>query len=113
MLLAGGGWRNQRWSQSEIIKRGTRVVVDRRALRFWPGAHMLRRSGHPRAPLVLGGVGVARHDETRHFKLIGTTGTGTTTAIAALMAGALEQGDRAVITDPDRGYRVPLYDSRR
>jgi type IV secretory pathway TraG/TraD family ATPase VirD4 len=113
LLLAGGGWRNRRWSQPEFIKRGTRVVVSRRAIGLWPDGLALGRAGNRRAPLVLGGVRVARLDETRHFKLIGTTGTGKSTAIAALLAGALERGDRAVITDPDGGYRARFYDSRR
>ncbi len=113
MLLAGGRWRSQRWSQSEIIKRGTRVVVDRSVFRFWPRRHKFQCAMDRQAPLVLGGVLVATLDETRHFKLIGTTGTGKSTAIAALMAGALERGDRAVITDPDGGYRARFYDGRR
>jgi len=113
VLLVSGAWRSQRWSQSEIVKRGTRVVADHRAIRIWPGGYALQRAGHPRAALVLGGVGLARLDETRHFKLIGTTGTGKSTAIAALMAGALERGDRAVVTDPDGGYRGRFYDGRR
>ncbi len=113
MLLAGGGWRSQRWSQSEIIKRGTRVVVDRCATRLWPGGHTLWRVRNRTAPLLLGGIRIAKNDETRHFKVIGTTGTGKSTAIATLMAGALERGDRAVITDPDGGYCARFYDSRR
>ena len=113
LLLAGGGWRSQRWSQSEIVKRGTRAFVDRRAIRFWACGYTLRRAGNRQGQLLLGGVRVARLDETRHFKLIGTTGTGKSTAIAALMADALERGDRAVITDPDGGYRARFYDSRR
>ncbi len=113
LLLVGGGWHGRRWSQSEIIKRGTRVAMDRRAIRFWPDAHTLWRVRNRMAPLRLRGVRVARHDETRHFKLIGTTGTGKSTAIATLMACALERGDRAVITDPDGGYCARFYDSRR
>jgi type IV secretory pathway TraG/TraD family ATPase VirD4 len=52
-------------------------------------------------------------EETRHFKLLGTTGTGKSTAIAALLAAALARGDRAVITDPDGGYRARFFDRRR
>jgi type IV secretory pathway TraG/TraD family ATPase VirD4 len=52
-------------------------------------------------------------DETKHFKLIGTTGTGKSTAITELLAGALERGDRAVIADPDGGYLARFHDRRR
>ena len=56
---------------------------------------------------------IPREDETKHFKLIGTTGTGKSTAIRELLGGALERGDRAVIADPDGGYLRRFYDERR
>jgi type IV secretory pathway TraG/TraD family ATPase VirD4 len=52
-------------------------------------------------------------DETKHFKLIGTTGTGKSTAIRQLLEGVLERGDRAVIADPDGGYLKRYYDPAR
>jgi type IV secretory pathway TraG/TraD family ATPase VirD4 len=54
--------------------------------------------------ITLAGLRVAPLDETKHFKIIGTTGTGKSTAIRELLAGALERGDRAIIADPDGGY---------
>ena len=44
--------------------------------------------------------------------MIGTTGTGKSTAIRELLEGALARGDRAVIADPDGGYLAPLLRSR-
>jgi type IV secretory pathway TraG/TraD family ATPase VirD4 len=85
----------------DVHKRGTRVLSRRR----WPcGA---------RGRVSLAGVGLHPREETKHFKLIGTTGTGKSTAIACLLAGALGRGDRAVITDPDGGYLKRFYDRRR
>jgi hypothetical protein len=52
-------------------------------------------------------------DETKHFKLIGTTGTGKSTAIRELLEGALVRGDRAVIADSDAGYLKCFYNPRR
>ena len=46
---------------------------------------------------------VAAEDETKHFKCIGTTGTGKSTAIREMLAAALARGARAVIADPDGG----------
>jgi len=63
--------------------------------------------------LILAGARVSRADETKHFKLIGTTGTGKSTAIAQLLDGALARGDRAVIADPDGGYLRRFYDPSR
>ena len=63
--------------------------------------------------LSLAGIPVPPLDETKHFKLIGTTGTGKSTAIRELLGGALRRGDRAVITDPDGGYLARFYDPKR
>lgn len=67
----------------------------------------------PCEQLSLAGVFVPKADETKHFKIIGTTGTGKSTAIAQLLAAALRRGDRAVIADPDGGYLRRFYDPGR
>jgi type IV secretory pathway TraG/TraD family ATPase VirD4 len=69
-----------------------------------------RRTRVPAGGLSLAGTPVASLDETKHFKLIGTTGTGKSTAIRELLQGALARGDRAVIADPDGGYLDRFYD---
>ena len=63
--------------------------------------------------LTLAGVAVAAEDEAKHFKLIGTTGTGKSTAIRELLGAALARGDRAVIADPDGGYLRHFYQPQR
>jgi type IV secretory pathway TraG/TraD family ATPase VirD4 len=45
--------------------------------------------------------------------MIGTTGTGKSTAITELLTQALARGDRAVIADPDGGYVDQFYDPTR
>ena len=92
-LVAGyGGGRlvTRTWS-GEAHLRGTVVTG--------PSPAALREDG-----LTLAGVAVAAEDECKHFKLIGTTGTGKSTAIRELLDGALRRGDRAIIADPDGGY---------
>ncbi|MGH8258203.1 MAG: type IV secretion system DNA-binding domain-containing protein, partial [Steroidobacteraceae bacterium] len=87
-----------------LVHRGTRLVA--RASDPPSRAHdasMLTFAGHPVEPT----------DETKHFKLLGTTGTGKSTAIHALLRGALSRGDRAVIADPDGGYARVFYDPAR
>jgi Type IV secretion-system coupling protein DNA-binding domain len=61
------------------------------------------------AGITLAGTPVPARDETKHFKLIGTTGTGKSTAIHEIMSSALSRGDRAVIADPDAGYLQRFY----
>ena len=63
--------------------------------------------------LTLAGMPITRLDETKHFKLIGTTGTGKSTAIRELLAAALRRGDRAVIADPDGSYGAAFFDAWR
>ena len=63
--------------------------------------------------ITLAGVPIALEDETKHFKIIGTTGTGKSTAIREILAGALARGDRAIIADPDGGYARQFYDPAR
>lgn len=64
-------------------------------------------------PVTLAGYPIALQDEPKHFKLIGTTGTGKSTAIRELLGGALARGDRAIIADPDGGYLDTFYDAGR
>jgi hypothetical protein len=63
--------------------------------------------------LTLAGFPVTPGDEVKHFKLIGATGTGKSTAIRELIGAALARGDRAVIADPDGGYLRHFYDRDR
>lgn len=98
-----------RGSSNDIHKRGTRILHGWRALR----RARRRPRGSDGTGIALAGVRIAPLEETKHFKLIGTTGTGKSTAIRELLRSALERGDRAVITDPDGGYLKSLYDRYR
>lgn len=96
-----------RGTRAERHRRGARVLDMRE------GRRAARRRGLGRTSLELAGVPIAPSEETRHFKLVGTTGTGKSTAIAGLLAQALNRGDRAIIADPDGGYRAHFFDRRR
>ena len=71
------------------------------------------RDMHSVVPVTLGGVSLQPVDETKHFKIIGTTGTGKSTAIREILSAALSRGDRVVIADPDGGYLNRYYDPKR
>ncbi len=79
------------------------------------GAVVRRSSGAMTADglMTLAAVPVAPADETKHFKIIGTTGTGKSTAIRELLGAALARGDRAVIADPDGGFLERYYEPAR
>jgi Type IV secretion-system coupling protein DNA-binding domain len=72
-----------------------------------------RNSAARSARITLAGRPVPVRDETKHFKLIGTTGTGKSTAIQEILGSALERGDRAVVADPDGGYMNRFYNPDR
>jgi hypothetical protein len=63
--------------------------------------------------ITLAGVRVPEPDEAKHFKIVGTTGTGKSTAITELLDGALNRGDGAIIADPDGSYMRRFYDAGR
>jgi type IV secretory pathway TraG/TraD family ATPase VirD4 len=90
-------------------KRGARILDGKVAQRRT--ARLQRLRSEPL--LTIAGVGIAPGDEVKHFKLIGTTGTGKSTVMRHLLAMALDRGDRAVITDPDGGYLAGLHDPGR
>ena len=97
----GAGVIRSRQARSAVT-RGTRLQSAIRPFRT-PDTGGVTFAGDPVPPM----------DETKHFKLIGTTGTGKSTAIRELLRGALARGDRAVIADPDGGYLSQFYDPER
>jgi type IV secretory pathway TraG/TraD family ATPase VirD4 len=103
------GWVLARSAPLVAFKRGAIIEHDVAAASAAPGEQPPRRG----AGLTLAGMALAPQDETKHFKLIGTTGTGKSTAIRELLRGALARGDRAVIADPDAGYMARFYQPSR
>jgi type IV secretory pathway TraG/TraD family ATPase VirD4 len=88
-------------------RRGSLVIDRPRA------AVAVSRQNTRDAGITLAGTAVPSQDEAKHFKLIGTTGTGKSTAIQEIMGSALARGDRAVIADPDGGYLRRFYRPER
>jgi len=104
----GGRFLTRAVPGSDVHKRGAQL----REGTEHPEASVEPRRRHV-GQLTLAGIEVPPEDETKHFKLIGTTGTGKSTAIRELIAGALQRGDRAIFADPDGGYRARFYDAFR
>ena len=103
--LGGGGAHSAHLRGALVVAADTGARHAARDLQRGPGrAH---------GALTLAGVALTAEDETKHFKLIGTTGTGKSTAIRELLGAALARGDRAVVADPDGGYLRQFYDRAR
>jgi len=99
-----------------VYRRGSVVETDESFNRRQRADHPQprdRSAAASSASLSLGGIRIAMEDEIKHFKFIGTTGTGKSTAIREILSAALARGDRAVIADPDGGYLNNFYDSAR
>jgi hypothetical protein len=88
------------------------AVEQRGRDRSSPSRQFSRQAAGERG-ITLAGQAIPAQDEAKHFKLIGTTGTGKSTAIQELVSGALARGDRAIIADPDCGYLRRFYDAGR
>ena len=95
-------------SGREFHKRGV-LIAD--------GSPLQRRSARGRRSrselVTLAGVAIPPGDECKHFKLVGSTGTGKSTAIRELLGSAIARGDRAVFADPDAGYLEYFYSRYR
>ncbi|MGC1386515.1 MAG: type IV secretion system DNA-binding domain-containing protein [Steroidobacteraceae bacterium] len=104
---AGGRAMSRGPSDGKTHQRGAMVAEQPR----YASGH--RQGDTPTAEITLARRPVAARDETKHFKLIGTTGTGKSTAIQEILNGALARGDRAVIADPDGGYLRQFHDGAR
>jgi type IV secretory pathway TraG/TraD family ATPase VirD4 len=110
VLLIAACARLLRRKATEELKRG--VVIDDEVPGFLARGR-LGRIGRSGGALTLAGTAVSFLDETKHFKFIGTTGTGKSTAIRELLGGALARGDRAIFADPDGGYRDRFFERYR
>ncbi len=95
-------------SQGDTLKRGAQVHDGQQARK---DTQRIKKKHGPDI-LTLAGLWVPPEDETKHFKLIGTTGSGKTTAIRELMYQVLKRGDRAIFADPDGGYLSKFYEPR-
>ena len=111
LMLFGyrGGLAAARAKSDLTHKRGTRIEDGTRLQR----SRRRRRRGGQNKEITLAGIPVPPTDEAKHFKMVGTTGTGKSTAIRELLDGALARSDRAVIADPDGGYLNRFYDPAR
>ena len=107
--LAGKFWARKPPERASSIKRerGTEI-------RDTPRPQPARGLGRARDQrITLAGVPLELKDEAKHFKIIGTTGSGKTTAITGALEKALARGDRVIIADPNGDYMSRFYDPGR
>lgn len=120
LLIMAGGYAGGLWwgarSRPRIPEQGRgAVVTDGRAAQAASRALRGKALTHPdaRFPVTVAGIAVPFDDEIKHFKLMGTTGSGKSSSLRELIHAALYRGDRAVIADPDGGYLSRFHDLKR
>lgn len=107
LLLFRGAMRRlrERALQDRIIA-GTRVVSEKVLAR-------LTRSDANACGLAIGTVPIPRHLETRHMAMIGTTGSGKTTALRQLLDGIEARGEPALVYDTSGEFIANYYQPER
>ena len=113
-LLGGLYWATRGAPLAAIHSRGA-LVADGAAVQSATQKARAKALKGPAAqfPLTVAGVAVPPEDETKHFKFMGTTGSGKSTVMRELLHAALYRGDRAVIADPEGGYLSHFYNPKR
>ena len=102
------------WGRFTALRRQSQDTLYRRGAVVAASHPTEARSKPPAAGAVtLADMPVPTEDETKHFKIMGATGTGKSTAIRELLSAALARGDRAIIADPDGGYLDIFHDGSR
>ena len=93
--------------------RGSWVVRDEQGRRLWE-KELQERALDPSSLVPFGSGYVLPEAEMQHTKIIGTTGSGKSTAIKHLLATVERRPQqRAVIVDPDGGYTRLFYRPER
>ena len=89
-------------------RRGALILTGARARR-----EMRRGAAWGERVIRIADIAVPALDETKHFKIVGTTGTGKSTAIRQVLRTALARGDRAIVADPNGSYLLEFRDRLR
>ena len=94
-----------------VVLLGGRAATRVRKFHAQARRRAIAQGGSPGTRLC--GLNVSSDAQTKHFKMIGVTGSGKSTAIRGLLTDASNLGDRAVIADPDGGYLRKFYNPKR
>ena len=93
--------------------RGTWLIRENQGRRLWT-EELAQREFDPAALVPFGGGYILPDSEMQHTKIVGTTGSGKSTAIKHLLAAVGRRPQqRCVIVDPDGGYARLFFTPER
>lgn len=103
-LLRGAVKRRRQRALQDRIITGTRVTTEKRL------GKLARKEG---GSLAIGTVPIPARLETRHMAMIGTTGSGKTTALRQLLDGIEARGEAALVYDTSGEFSAHYYNPAR
>lgn len=106
LSLRGGVLRRREQALQDRIIAGTRVASERQL------AKQTRKMTR-RRQLTIGSVQIPARLETRHLAMIGTTGSGKTTALRQLLDGIEARGEPALVYDTSGEFIANYYQPER
>ncbi len=105
-LFRGAVARRRERALRDRVITGTLVTTEKRL------AKLTRRESQPHA-LAIGTVPIPSRLETRHMAMIGTTGSGKTTALRQLLDGIEVRGEAALVYDTSGEFIAHYYNPER
>ncbi|MGV2495984.1 type IV secretion system DNA-binding domain-containing protein [Pelagerythrobacter aerophilus] len=106
LLLRGAMTRRRERALQDRVIAGTRVTTEKKL------AKLTGKEADPHA-LTIGTVPIPPRLETRHMAMIGTTGSGKTTALRQLLDGIEARGEAALVYDTSGEFAAHYYRPER
>jgi hypothetical protein len=105
-LLRGAAWRRRERALRDRVIAGTLVTTEKKLAR-------LSAKDANSTALTIGTVPIPSRLETRHMAMIGTTGSGKTTALRQLLDGIEARGEAALVYDTSGEFIAHYYRPER
>jgi len=106
LLFSGTMKRRREWALRDRVIAGTLVTTEKKL------AMLTGEEAHPRA-LTIGTVPIPSRLETRHMAMIGTTGSGKTTALRQMLDGIEARGEAALVYDTSGEFIAHYFQPER
>jgi type IV secretory pathway TraG/TraD family ATPase VirD4 len=97
-----------RWGNRDSVIRGAQIADEEDCKQLRKEIKTI-----PKGTISFANLPVHLEAEMKHFKIIGTTGTGKSSVFREMIMEAMVRGDRTIVADPDGGYLANFYVPKR